>query len=81
MKITCKVGTTTTRQVDVQPRDSLSVLLQKLNISDKKTKFMYNGQTYQIYSLFTFEEIGMADGARIFINNQAISGKNLKIYI
>ncbi len=75
MKITCKVGTNTTKQVEVSPSDPLSVLLPKLSISDKKTKFMYNGQTYQIYSLFTFQEIGMNDGARIFINNQGISGE------
>ena len=75
MKITCKLGTNTTKQVEVNASDTLSVLLQKLNISDKKTKFMYNGQTYQIYTLFTFQEIGMNDGARIFINNQGISGE------
>ena len=75
MKITCKIGTNITKQVEVNASDTLSVLLQKLNISDKKTKFMYNGQTYQIYTLFTFQEIGMNDGARIFINNQGISGE------
>ena len=75
MKITCKLGTNTTKQVEVNASDTLSVLLQKLNISDKQTKFVYNSQTYGIYSLFTFQEIGMNDGARIFINNQGISGE------
>ena len=81
MKLTCKLGTSITKQVEVNPDDPLSILLVKLNISDKRTKFMYSGQTYQIYTLFTFKEIGITSDARIFINNQAISGGAYKINI
>ena len=69
------MGTSSTKAVDVQPYEQLNVLLQRLNISDKKTKFMYKGQTYSMYSNFTFQEIEMTDNARIFVNNQGISGK------
>lgn len=75
MRITCKMGTSSTKAVDVQPYEQLNVLLQRLNISDKKTKFMYKGQTYSMYCNLTFQEIEMTDNARIFVNNQGISGE------
>lgn len=74
MRIICKMGTSSTKAVDVQPYEQLNVLLQRLNITDKKTKFMYKGQTYAIYSNHTFQEIEMVDNARIYVNNQGISG-------
>jgi hypothetical protein len=80
MRIICKLGTSNTKQVEVQPYEQLNVLLSKLNIADKKTKFMYKGQTYGIFTNLTFSEIDMVDGARIFVNNQGISGK-MKIFI
>lgn len=70
------MGTSSTKAVDVQPYEQVNVLLQRLNISDKKTKFMYKGQTYGMYSNFTFQELEMTDNTRIFVNNQGISGKS-----
>lgn len=81
MKIICKLGTSNIKQVEVQPTEQLEVLLKRLNITDKKTKFMYKGQTYGIYSKLTFEDIDMVEGARIFVNNQAISGKIENIHL
>jgi hypothetical protein len=81
MKIMCKLfGTSNTKQVEVQPYEQLNVLLSRLNIADKKTKFMYKGITYGIFTNLTFSEIDMVDGARIFVKNQGISGK-MKIFI
>ena len=74
MKITCKLGTKTTKVVEVSPNDPLQILLEMLQITDKHTKFHFNGTTYYICSNFTFKEIGIYSDSRIFINNQAISG-------
>lgn len=74
MKLTCKMGTKNTRVVQVEPNDNLYVLLQKLNISDKNTKFIFNGTTYCMGCIMTFQEIGLISDARIAINNQAIAG-------
>ena len=75
MKITCILGSTNSKQVEVQPYEELNVLMSKLNLTDKKTKFTYKGQTYAIYTNLTFQDIEMVDGAKIFLINQAISGK------
>lgn len=75
MRIMCKMGTSNTKAVEVQPYEQLNVLLSRLNITDKKTKFMYQGQTYSIYCNLTFQDIDMKDNARIFVNNQGISGE------
>ena len=74
MKLTCKMGTSNIRVVDVNPSDQLYVLLNKLNISDKNTKFVFNGTTYSMGSILTFQEIGLTFDARIAVNNQAIAG-------
>ena len=74
MKITCKLGTNRTKVVEVSPNDPLYILLEKLQITDKNTKFIFNGATYSICSIFTFKEIGINSDSRISINNQAISG-------
>lgn len=74
MKIKCIVGKKDIRMVTVNGSDPISVLLDKLSLSDKKTKFVYNGQTHQIYSNLTFDDIGMKDGARIIFIYQALSG-------
>ncbi len=74
MKLTCKLGTNNTRVVEVQPYEELHILLKKLNISDKNTKFIFNGITYSMGSIQTFQEIGLTYDARIAINNQAIAG-------
>ena len=73
VKLTCKSGTNT-RVVEVKPYEQINVLLEKLNITDKRTKFIFNGQTYMMASLETFEEIGLTFDTRILINSQSISG-------
>ena len=74
MKITCKLGPNNTKVVEVSPDDHLYVLLNKLNITDKTTKFIFKGMAYGMGSIETFREIGLTYDARIFVNNQAISG-------
>ena len=76
MRLTCKLGTKNIKVVEVQPNEEIHVLLNKLNISDKRTKFIFNGITYSMASILTFAEIGLTCDARIALNNQAIAGKN-----
>ena len=59
VKLTCKLGLRNTKVVEVQPDDQIYVLLEKLNITDRKTKFVFNGQPYSMASIQTFEEIGL----------------------
>lgn len=68
------MGTNNIRVVTVNPSDELFILLNKLNISDKNTKFVFNGTTYSMGSILTFQEIGLTFDARIAVNNQAIAG-------
>lgn len=75
MRIHCKMSTSTTKMVNVEPSDKLSVLQTKLGITDKKTKFIYNEETYSVSQDMTFYEIGMVDNSHIYVNNQGISGK------
>ena len=75
MRLTCKLGTTNIKVVEVQPFEELH------NISDKNTKFIFNGVTYSMGSIQTFKEIGLTYDARIAVNNQAIAGEfELKIF-
>jgi hypothetical protein len=68
------MGSRNVKVVDVQLSDPLFVLLTKLNIQDKNTKFIFNGITYSMGSIQTFKEIGLMNDERITINNQAIAG-------
>lgn len=43
---------------------------------DKRVKLVFNGITYSVESIITFEEIGITKDAIIFLINQAISGCN-----
>ena len=74
IKIYCRMGINKIKPVEVYPQDSLSVLKQKLDIVDKHTKFIYNGITYSMSSMETFEEIGIIDRAILFVNNQVFIG-------
>lgn len=74
MRLTCKMGSRNVKVVDVEANEALFVLLNKLNITDKNTKFIFNGITYSMGSIQTFQEIGLTSDARITINNQAIAG-------
>ena len=74
MRLTCKMGSRNVKVVEVQANDALFTLLSRLNISDKNTKFIFNGITYSMGSIQTFKEIGLMNDERITINNQAIAG-------
>ena len=63
-----------TRVVEVQPYEPVYTLISKLNIADKKAKFLFRGMVYDFRSSITFAEIGMEDNARIFICNEVIAG-------
>ena len=73
MRIHCKMATGNTKLViNVEPSEKLKVLLDRLSIKDKKTKFIYNGELYSVSQDLTFEEIGMVDNSLVYFNNQAI---------
>ena len=74
MRITCKLGARNIKVVEVSPDDPLHILLKKLNICDKNTKFIFNGVTYSMGSIQTFREIGIMQDCRIAVNNQTIAG-------
>lgn len=74
MKLTCKLGTHNIRVVEVKPSDPLYVLLNKLKLTDKGTKFIFKGITHSMSSIETFQEIGLTYDTRITVNNQGISG-------
>jgi len=74
MRLTCKLGTKNIRVIEVQITDALYILLGKLNITAKSTKFIFKGMAYSMGSIQTFQEIGLTNDARITVNNQAIAG-------
>ena len=71
MRIKCKLWAGY-KTIEVTRDDTLNILLKKLNISDKNTKFIFKGETYSIASTLTFKEIGMFDNCQIFIISQII---------
>lgn len=74
MKLTCKINRTTKKVVQVQPEDQLNILLNKLNIGDKKAKFVYKGYTYSLATIFTFKEIGLTTDTDLNIVTPARAG-------
>jgi hypothetical protein len=75
IKLTCKLDPRNIiKIVSVDTSSPIYVLLDKLKISDKKTKFIFKGVAYCISSIFTFEDIGLIKDCRIFFCNEAISG-------
>ena len=50
VKLTFKLGVNKTKVVEVQPDEQINVLFEKLNFTDKKTKFMFKGQPYSMAS-------------------------------
>ena len=73
VKLECKMGTRNNKIVLVDASFPLYILLDKMKISDKNTKFIFDCSTYCINSLLTFEEIGLIKDCIIYINNQGIS--------
>ena len=77
MRITCKLGRGNIKVVEVSPNDPLYILLDKLNITDKATKIIFNAMTYCVDSVVTFQEIGLTCDDRISLislQTQAIAG-------
>ena len=74
MKLTCKINRTTKKVVQVQPEDQLNILLDKLNIGDKKAKFVYKGYTWGLATIFTFKEIGLTTDTDLNIVTPARAG-------
>jgi len=74
MKLTCLMGDFGIKVIEVDENEELNVLMEKLELTDKNTKFVFKGQTYAIFQNRTFKEIGLISDANIFVNNQAISG-------
>jgi hypothetical protein len=75
MRLICKLGDYGEQVIDVQKTDKLSVLLNLLNLSDKRSKFIYEGRTYSIYTNQTFEDINLTKNNNIlYILNQGIAG-------
>ena len=73
MKIKCKLGANF-EVVEVSPNDQLNILLTILNITDKTAKFIFDGETYSMASIQTFQEIGLTYDTRIFVSNQGKAG-------
>ena len=75
IRLTCKLGSRQVRAVSVYSKDPICVLMNKLNLTDKGLKFVFNGVTYSVNDHFqTFEEIGLDDNMRIFFVHQALAG-------
>ena len=65
VKLRIKMRTNLVKDVEVRPDDHLYVLLDKLDITDKHVKILFNGATYPIASILRFEEIGINSDCNI----------------
>lgn len=74
ISLTCKTRARNPKYVNVDTKDQVCILAKLLGITDIKTKFICNGETYSIYGGYTFEQIGIISNQIIYINNQAMSG-------
>lgn len=72
--LTCKTRARNPKIVFVDTEQQVCVLASLLNITDIKTKFICNGETYSIYGSYTFKQIGITSNQIIYVNNQAMSG-------
>ena len=71
--LTCLLGKDI-QIVEVKTTDPLSILKEKLDIYDKKTKFIFKGITYMVDSNLNFEDIGLTSNTSLFFNSPAMSG-------
>ena len=62
------------KTIIVYPNDPVYVIYDVLNLSEKRTKFIYAGITYDASFDFAFEEIGIKRDTYISLFNQAIAG-------
>jgi hypothetical protein len=74
VKLTCKLGTSDIQIVEVEVTDPLSILKEKLDITDNRTKFIFKGVTYMVNCNLNFKDIGLTSDSLIFFNSPAISG-------
>ena len=79
VKLICRIGHGKQKTVEVDISQPVYVLAEKLNIKDKKTKFVCREGTFCIYGSYTFEDIGLREDAIISVNNQAISGGGISV--
>ena len=66
MRLICKTGNRSKKEVYVDPNDPLHKLLDLLKVP-KTTKFVFKGDTYRLACIFTFAEIEMCDNSEINI--------------
>ena len=78
MKLHCKFGTKNVKIIEVNEDDYIFVLIEKLNLKDRKSKFIFNAETFGVALALTFKEIGLTSDSHINIINQAIAGNYLK---
>ena len=74
VKLICRLGPRSQKIVEVDISQPVSVLAEKLNITDKNRKFTYKGQPFSIYGLYTFEDIGIKQDTIISFTIQVPSG-------
>lgn len=78
MRLICKTGGRSKKEVYVNPSDPLHKLLELLKVP-KTTKFIFKGVTYSLACIFTFAEIEMCDNAEINIVTPSRAGFILNI--
>jgi hypothetical protein len=71
--LTCLLGEEI-QVVEVNVTDPLTILKEKLDINDKKRKFIFKGTTYMVDSNLNFKDIGLTYNTTIFFNKPAMSG-------
>ena len=65
IELTFKLRINHEKKVFVYPEEPLCVLVGLLNINNKNIRLVYEGVTYPVYSIFTFEEIQIENCAKI----------------
>ena len=74
IKLKIKIGGGGYQNVTVNIKEPIYILMDILNIEDANVKFVYNGITYAIGSIRTFEKIGLTEDTTLFLFSEAISG-------
>ena len=76
IKLIVKFGSKETKSAIVYPEEPLCILLDMLNIKDKRIKFLFNGIVYPVASILTFEEMGITKDTILHLMNQVYAGFN-----
>ena len=74
IKLKIKIGGGGYQNVTVNIKEPIYILMDILNIEDANVKFVYNGITYAIGSIRTFEKIGLIKDTTLILFSEAISG-------